>query len=67
MNVEKYQLVVEREEPSLLVLNVDLPPDVTSFEVPEDFTALGEAFKFEILVRAGNGNQTAIESCFELE
>jgi hypothetical protein len=67
IEVAKYQLVVEREEPTLLVLSVDLPPDVTSFEVPEDFTALGDAFKFEILVRAANGNQTAVESCFELE
>ena len=67
IEVAKYQLVVEREEPTLLVLNVDLPPDVTAFEVPEDFTALGDAFKFEIIVRAANGNQTAVESCFELE
>jgi hypothetical protein len=40
---------------------------VTSFEVPDDFTDQGELFKFEILVRATNGNQTAIESCYELE
>jgi hypothetical protein len=67
IEVAKYQLVVEREEPELLVLSVDLPPDVTSFEVPEDFTDLGDEFKFEILVRLENGNQTAVESCFELE
>jgi hypothetical protein len=63
--VEKYQLVVERED-ELLILSVDLPSDVTSFEVPEDFTDLGEEFKFEIIVRAETGNQTAVESCFEL-
>ncbi len=67
IEVVKYQLVVEREEPELLILSVDLPPDVTSFEVPEDFTELGEEFKFEILVREESGNQTAVESCFELE
>ncbi len=67
VEVVKYQLVVEREEPELLVLSVDLPPGVTSFEVPAEFTALGDAFKFEILVRAETGNQTAIESCYELE
>jgi hypothetical protein len=66
VEVAKYQLVVEREEPELLVLSVDLPSDVTSFEVPEDFTDLGEEFKFEIIVRAETGNQTAVESCFEL-
>jgi hypothetical protein len=69
VEVERYQVVVEREEPEKLVVSVELPPDVTSFEVPEDFTDLdsGDGFKFEILVRATNGNQTAIESCFELE
>jgi hypothetical protein len=60
------QVVLEREEPDLLVLSVDLPPDATSFEVPEDFTDLGDEFKFEILVREESGNQTAIEGCFEL-
>ena len=67
LEVAGYQLVVEREEPTLLVFSVDLPPDVTSFTVPEDFIALGDEFKFEILVRAENGNQTAIESCFTVE
>jgi hypothetical protein len=67
VEVVKYQVVVEREEPELLVLSVDLPPGVTSFEVPADFTELGEAFKFEILVRAATGNQTAIESCYVLQ
>lgn len=67
VEVVKYQLVVEREEPTPLVLSVDLPPDVTEFEVPEDFIALGEEFKFEILVREVSGNQTAVESCFEID
>lgn len=67
VEVERYELVVEREEPSLLVFSVQLPPDVTSFTIPEDFIALGDAFKFEILVRESGGNQTAIESCFEIE
>lgn len=69
IEVAKYELVVEREEPETLVLAVDLPPDVTEFEVPEDFTDLdsGDGFKFEILVRLENGNRTAVESCFELE
>jgi hypothetical protein len=40
---------------------------VTEFEVPEDFTGLGDAFKFEIVVREETGNQTAVESCFEIE
>ncbi len=64
--VEHYQLVLEREEPSLLVFSVELPPELTQFTIPDDFIALGDAFKFEIIVRATNGNQTAVESCFEI-
>ncbi len=67
IEVVKYQVVVEREEPTLLELSVDLPPSVTEFEVPAGFIALGEEFKFEILVREASGNQTAIESCFLVE
>jgi hypothetical protein len=62
-----YQVVVEREEPSLLVFSVDLPPDPTAITVPEDFIALGTEFKLEVLVREASGNQTAIETCFEVE
>ena len=73
IRIERYQLVVEREEPALLIYNIelpgdpaDLPDDLTAYEVtvPPEFIALGEEFKYEILVRANNGNQTAIESCF---
>lgn len=67
IEVVKYQLVVEREEPSLLVFSVDLPPGVTKFQVPFGFIALGEEFKFEILVKEKSGNQTAVESCFVVE
>lgn len=67
VEVIKYQLVVEREDPSLLVLSVDLPAEVTEFEIPSEFTELGDEFKFEVLVRSANGNQTATESCFEIE
>lgn len=66
VEVEHYQLVLEREEPSLLVFSVELPPELTQFTIPDDFIALGRAFKFEIIVRATNGNQTAVESCFEI-
>jgi hypothetical protein len=67
VEINKYQFVVEREEPSLLVFTVDLPPEVTEFEIPEEFTELGDEFKFEVIVRSANGNQTATESCFEIE
>ena len=67
IEVVGYQVVVEREEPSLLVLSVDLPPNVTQLEIPAGFIALADEFKFEVLVREASGNQTAVESCFEIE
>ena len=66
IQVEAYQLVVEREEPTSLVFSVWLPPEVTEFELPESFIDLGDEFKFEIVVRETTGNQTALESCFEV-
>ena len=63
----KYQFIIEREDPTLLVFTVDLPPEVTEFEIPEGFTELADEFKFEIVVRSATGNQTATESCFEIE
>jgi hypothetical protein len=58
---------VEREEPDPLVYSVDLPPNLTRMAIPEEFTALGEEFKLEILVREASGNQTAIETCFAVQ
>jgi hypothetical protein len=66
IDVLNYTLVLEREEPVLLIFSVELPPDLTEFEVPSDFIGLGDEFKFEIQVRATNGNQTVVESCFEV-
>lgn len=65
VEVEHYQLVVEREEPTLLIFTVELPPELTQFEIPSAFIGLGDAFKFEIVVKATNGNQTAVENCFD--
>ena len=67
VNIEKYTLIVEREDPTLLIFSIELPPTVTAFRVPQGFLALGDAFKFEIVAKARNGNQTAVESCFEFE
>ncbi len=64
IEVVLYQLVVEQDE---LEFSVFLPPGVTEFELPEAFTGLSDEFKFEILVREETGNQTAIESCFQIE
>jgi hypothetical protein len=61
IQVSRYQLFVEHDH---VVLSLDLPPSVTEFEVPASVTALGDEFKFEIIVRTTTGNNTAIESCF---
>lgn len=66
VEVEHYEVVIEREEPTLLVFSVELPPEVTELAIPDAFIALGDAFKLEIIVKATNGNQTAVESCFEI-
>jgi hypothetical protein len=48
-------------------LSLDLPPEVTEFEIPESLTAAGGVFKFEIIARTSTGNNTAIESCFRMQ
>ena len=73
VNVMQYQFVceIEREDrvPEEIVFFVDLPAGRTQFTCPAEFTALsidGEV-KYEIITKLNNNNQTAIESCFELE
>lgn len=67
VEVANYQFVVEVEAPDLLVMSVDLPPGITQFEVPAALIDLADEFKFEIVVRADSGNQTVVESCFEVD
>jgi hypothetical protein len=66
-----YQIVVEWENDDevVFVFSNYLPPsgDRMSITVPPEFIALGDEFKFEILLREESGNQTAIERCFALE
>jgi len=63
VDVSQYQLFVEGEDVSL---GFDLPPTITEFEIPERVTKPGGEFKFEIIVRTSAGNNTAVESCFEV-
>jgi hypothetical protein len=67
IEIAGYQVVVEREEPTLLVFSVDLPPSETQVQVPPEFIAFGTEFKLEVLAREASGNQTAVETCFEVE
>ncbi|MCW8878313.1 MAG: hypothetical protein OQK04_17445 [Kangiellaceae bacterium] len=66
VEVDYYEVVVENED-SELVMSTMLPADVTELTIPQGFIDLNDEFKFEILVRADNGNKTAMESCFEVE
>ena len=73
VNVKQYQFVCELERegqvPEEMVFIVDLPRNITQFTCPTEFTSLstdGEV-KYEIITKLNNNNQTAIESCFELE
>jgi hypothetical protein len=70
VTVHNYEVVVEIDETPWKTSTI-LSPDETSFRVPREILALaefdedGEAeIKFEVLVRADNWNQTAVESCF---
>ena len=43
-------------------------PNVTAFKIPKAFTDLADGeVKYEIIVKLDNNNQTAVESCFEVE
>jgi hypothetical protein len=64
ITVVRYQVVVEQGD---LKFSVDLPPEVTELALPSGLLASDEPVKFEILVREASGNQTAVESCFEVE
>jgi hypothetical protein len=64
VKIALYQLFVEQGS---MKFGIDLPPSITSFEVPSAMTALGGEFKFEIIARTTAGNNTAIESCFVVQ
>lgn len=72
VKVQQYEVVgeIEREgeTPDVLVFKADLLPSETAFEFPEDFTGMADGeMKFEIVIKLDNGNQTAVESCFEID
>ena len=70
IEIVSYEFVVELEHPVFgeLAFNVTLPPDVTEFEVPAEMIELSDGeLKFEIIAREEHGNQTAVESCFEVD
>ncbi len=62
-----YQVVVEREKPSLRVFTADVGPATTSVTVPPEFMQPGTAYKFEVLAIEASGNRTISEREFETE
>lgn len=64
VTIVRYQLFVETD--GRVSFGVDLPPTVTRFTVPSGVTNLAREFKFEIIARASNGNNTAVESCYRV-
>jgi hypothetical protein len=64
VSIARYQFFLEQ---GTMKLSVDLPPEVTEFEIPESLTAAGGVFKFEIIARTTTGNNTAVESCFRMK
>ena len=64
IDVERYELALERLDSTVLKMSIDLPPNVTSFTVPSNFTGAPGTVKFQILVKARNGNRTGQEGCF---
>ncbi len=64
LEIVRYQFFTQQGDTKFAV---DLPPTVTEFEVPEAITSAKGLFKFEIIARAKNLNNTAIESCFVVE
>ncbi|MDX1508241.1 MAG: hypothetical protein R3358_08170 [Woeseiaceae bacterium] len=72
IEIYNYEVVVETEleidgEEFTTVFSALIPPDVTSLTIPAEFLAQGDEFKYEVLARESSWNQTAVESCFELE
>ncbi|MBA2564195.1 MAG: hypothetical protein H0V09_02075 [Gemmatimonadetes bacterium] len=69
IEIVRYQVIVELEEPSLLggkaVFSVDLPATVTSLRLPREFLQFGKEYKFEVLAIEAGGNQTISEASFE--
>ncbi len=64
VEIDRYQFFVEQGD---IKLAVDLPPTITKFRVPSAILALGGQFKFEIIARTTDLNNTAVENCFVVE
>lgn len=64
VEISRYQFFVELRGRKL---SVDLPPTQTEYEVPFTAADRGQRVKFEIIARTSTGNNTAVETCFQLQ
>ena len=66
-SVARYQVFAEQRTSDPLKYSLDLPPTMTRYVVAPELIAVGDRqYKFEIQVREANGNQTAVENCFNV-
>lgn len=64
VEIVRYELAVEREEPAGLSITFDLPPEVTEIQIPSEIVSADDEFKFQVLATDVGGNETSSESCF---
>ena len=69
IEVVRYEVEIEREEPSFFKMGANIHgPGPTQYEVPASLFASGDLVKFQILVQGGDAtgmeNETSSESCF---
>jgi len=62
-----YEVIVERESPSLRVFSADVGPTTTRVTVSPEFLQPGTVYKVEVLAIETSGNQTISERQFETE
>lgn len=60
-----YQVIVEREKPTLRVFSADVSRGTTRVTVPAEFMERNTAYKFEVLAVEAGGNQTISERTFK--
>ena len=71
IEVVRYEVEIEREEPTFFKMGADLQSAATTqYEVPASVFSPGDLVKFQILVQGGDEtgmeNETSSESCFEV-
>ncbi len=66
IEITRYEVSVEREEPEL-TFTADIPPSTTQVSIPAGLLSSGDEIKFQVLATDVGGNETSAESCFEIQ